>query len=122
MDGAGVLMTTPQQILDFGVTTVLIALVLSVTGYYLMKILPGDRQYQRKLTETIVEQVSLSRQALETSNEVIRMNSSEMKDNRLSHSRIWGRLGSLEAKVERHDERAEEIAKDTQAIRTKLGC
>ena len=82
---------------------------------------PKERDAQSELTRMMWEQLALSRSALETSNLVIEQNSSEMHENRVSHSRMAERFGGLENLLARHDERAEKIAQDTECIRSSLG-
>lgn len=113
---------TPDAVTQYGPLVIIFTLVAAFAVYYYWKVWPEDRKYQRDLNGAILEQVALSRQALETSNLVIAQNSDELRESRGSHTRIGERLGCLEEKVERHDERAEQISKDTQAIRTKLGA
>lgn len=112
--------TIPAELVaNYGALTVFFAFGIALLGYYVFRVEPENRKYNRELNSTIMEQVALSRQALETSNEVIRMNNDEMRENRLSHQRIGERLECVEDAVKVHDTRAIDIAKDVAVIKAK---
>lgn len=110
---------TARVVSDLGVLAAFFVVVISIVGFYLVKVLPEDRKYSRTLNQTILEQVALSRQALETSNLVIEQNSDEMRANRESHKRLGERLEAVEDCLHAHDLRAEAIAKDVAVIKER---
>lgn len=108
--------------LNYGALVVFFAVVLGLIIHWYVKRYPTELAERNKLFQILLEQVALSRQALETSNQVITQNTNEMGETRLSHVRLGERMECVEDSLIRHDSRAEEIAKDTSAIRSDTGA
>lgn len=111
---------TYDTVAEYGVTLVIATIFLGYIAYYLWKERPEDRKYQRQMTEMMVKQVTLSTQALQTANEVIRANSDELADTRHSHTRLGERIGGVEHVLTAHDERAQGICRDIAVIKSRL--
>lgn len=112
---------TLQMTWVYGPLTIMFIIALGLFVHWYTVRYPKEREAQSEITRMMWEQLGLARSALETSNLVIEQNSSEMHENRVSHGRIGERLESVESLLSRHDERAEQIAKDTTCIRSSLG-
>jgi uncharacterized coiled-coil protein SlyX len=106
-----------SSVLNYGALVVFFAVSLGLIVHWYVKRYPKELAERNKLFQVLLEQVALSRQALETSNQVITQNTSEMAETRASHIRLGERMGGMEDSLVRHDARAEEIAKDTTVIR-----
>lgn len=104
----------------YGPLTVMFTVALGLFVHWYFVRYPKEQEARTEQTKMMWEQLALGRKALETSNFVIEQNSSEMSENRASHTRIGERLGCVEDMLHRHDERAEQIAKDTSNILNRL--
>ena len=122
MDGIPMPDISLDAINNYGPLAVVFAVVLAILVHWYFKRYPDERREQQNRDQMLFEQVALSRQALETSNLVITQNSEELREARSSHHRLGERMGCLEETVVRHDQRAEQIAKDTAQILADTGA
>lgn len=111
---------TPEAVGQYGPLTIVFVVVLGLILHWYFKRYPEERDAQHTRDQMMFEQVALSRQALETSNMVIQQNSEHLKDSTHSHQRLGERFECVEGTLDRHDRRAEQIAQDLTAIKTKL--
>ncbi|MDY0341030.1 MAG: hypothetical protein RBS17_07440 [Coriobacteriia bacterium] len=111
---------TPDVVSNYGALTIFFAFVLSLIGHWYFKRYPREQKERSEMMNLLVEQIVLSRQALDTSNLVIKQNIDESKEARGSHQRLGERMKCVENSLAHHDYRAEEIAKETHATRTEV--
>lgn len=108
---------TPEVVNNYGALTVFFAFGLGLIGHWYFKRYPREQEERSEMMNLLVEQIVLSRQALDTSNLVIKQTIEESKEARVSHQRLAERMECVGASLERHDARAEEMARDTNATR-----
>lgn len=111
---------TPEIVTNYGPLIVFFAFVLGVIAHWYFKRYPNEQKERSEMMKLLIEQIVLSRQALDTSNLVIKQNIEEFKDTRSSHQRLWERMEILESILTRHDMRAEDVARDTNATRADV--
>lgn len=111
-----------DTIANYGLGVVLLTIVISFIVYYIWKVWPEDKRYQRQLQDTMTTQMALSIEVIRSNSTVVAQNSEMLKETQSSHQRIGERLECLETDIGAHDKRAEGMSRDITAIKTKVGA
>jgi H+/gluconate symporter-like permease len=129
---------TAKMAVDYGLAVTIAVCVVGLTVYFALKLVPQwitrksdqeeeDRRYWRKLSETMSEQIALSRQALETSNAGLERNNIVLESamsaqavtiQELKH--MSRGIDTLSACMNEHDNRAIQIARDVAVVASKV--
>lgn len=115
---------TAKTIGELGVMSVISAVAIVLCVWWIFKVRPKEQEEDKRNKEILLQQVTLSRVALENSTEVIKQNTQAWTESMAENRSLRKELGVLKGAVHdltesigRHDCRSENIARDLAILK-----